>query len=189
MGFLSNIVNPAGAIKKWNQQGIAAINSNTEKGVGYLNPYMQSGEKANTAVENIYGLNGAEAQNQSAGLYQTSPGYEWQMKQGIGAIDNSAAAKGLRKSGATLKSLQTYGQGMADQDYQRWLEGITGLGKQGAASAFGAGNIQIGSNKSIGEIYSGIGTAQANQGIMQGNMIGKLFDKAISAASAAAGAA
>src|SRR5690348_10984822 len=47
--------------------------------------------------------------------FQGSPGFKFQMDQGINAIDNSAAAKGF--TGNTLKDLMTYGQGLANQDY------------------------------------------------------------------------
>jgi hypothetical protein len=50
--------------------------------------------------------------------FQQSPGYQWQMQQGIDAIQNSAAARGL--TGNTLKDLTTFGQGLANQDWWNW---------------------------------------------------------------------
>jgi hypothetical protein len=49
--------------------------------------------------------------------FMSSPGYEWMKKEGLGAIENSAAARGGRVGGNTLKALQGYGTGLAQQDF------------------------------------------------------------------------
>lgn len=45
------------------------------------------------------------------------PGYAFRMQQGTQARESSAAAKGLLRSGATLKGLDEFGQQMASQEY------------------------------------------------------------------------
>lgn len=50
---------------------------------------------------------------------QQTPGYEFTLQQGEQAINNSAAAKGGLLSGATLKDLLSYGQGLASTTYQQ----------------------------------------------------------------------
>lgn len=49
--------------------------------------------------------------------FQKSPGYAFQMQEGIDAIQNSAAAKGGVVSGNTLSALDKFGQGIANQDF------------------------------------------------------------------------
>lgn len=49
--------------------------------------------------------------------YTASPGYEWQLQQGLGAIQSSQAARGALYSGATMKALTKYAQGLAAQDF------------------------------------------------------------------------
>ena len=46
------------------------------------------------------------------------PGFEFAFKEGQRALEQSAAAKGMLRSGQTWKDLQKYGQGMADLSYQ-----------------------------------------------------------------------
>jgi hypothetical protein len=46
------------------------------------------------------------------------PGYQFRLKQGLDAIQNSAAGKGVLHSGNTLKGLSDYGQESASQEYQ-----------------------------------------------------------------------
>lgn len=180
MGFLSSLLNPAGSVAKYNAAAIGAINQNNDKAIGYLQPYMDQGGEGFKALSDLYGLNGAEAQQTASGMYQKSPGYDFRMAQGIKAIDNSASAKGMRNSGATLKALTQYGQGVADQDYQKWVEGLKGIGGAGLSSAGKAGDVLSGSNNAIGSLYSKIGEAKASQGIAQGNLLGNLFGKALS---------
>lgn len=47
------------------------------------------------------------------------PGYQFATKQGIGALMNSAAAKGLARTGGTAKGLIDYGQQAAAQQYDK----------------------------------------------------------------------
>lgn len=49
--------------------------------------------------------------------FQNSPGYQFALKEGQRAIQNSAAAKGTLLTGGTLKDLDEYTVGLASQDY------------------------------------------------------------------------
>lgn len=53
--------------------------------------------------------------------FQSSPGYQFQLQQGINAIQNAAGPKTGVLSGNTLQALQTYGTGLANQDWYNWL--------------------------------------------------------------------
>jgi|10_taG_2_1085330.scaffolds.fasta_scaffold24581_2 hypothetical protein len=46
------------------------------------------------------------------------PGFEFAFQEGQRALEQSAAAKGMLRSGQTWKDLQKYGRGMADLGYQ-----------------------------------------------------------------------
>lgn len=45
------------------------------------------------------------------------PSYAWRLDQGMKALQNSAAAKGMLRSGNTMKAITDYGQGAASQEY------------------------------------------------------------------------
>jgi hypothetical protein len=49
---------------------------------------------------------------------QNTPGYQFNLTQGLKATQNSAAARGLGTSGAALKGAATYATGLADSTYQ-----------------------------------------------------------------------
>lgn len=48
---------------------------------------------------------------------QNDPGYQFALQQGLGALQGSAAARGLTRTGGTLKALMDYGQNAAAQQY------------------------------------------------------------------------
>jgi len=49
---------------------------------------------------------------------QATPGYQFELQQGLQTLNNSAAAKGSLLSGAQLKGLTDYSQGVASTKYQ-----------------------------------------------------------------------
>lgn len=107
---------------------------------GYANafdPYISGGGRATNQLYALLGLSGQDAANTARETFQTSPGYDFQMDQGIGALDRSAAARGMLNSGRQSKDLMRFGQGLANQDYRNYLSDLTGLGNQGY-SATGA---------------------------------------------------
>ena len=46
------------------------------------------------------------------------PGYQFRLGQGTQTLENSAAARGVLRSGGTLKGLEEYGQNFASNEYQ-----------------------------------------------------------------------
>jgi hypothetical protein len=49
--------------------------------------------------------------------FQQDPGYAFRMKEGMKALERSAAARGGLLSGGMLRGAQEYGQGLASQEY------------------------------------------------------------------------
>lgn len=50
---------------------------------------------------------------------EKTPGYQWQLSQGLQSTQNAAAARGLGVSGAALKGAATFATGLADSNYQQ----------------------------------------------------------------------
>lgn len=84
-----------------------------------LAPFLGAGTNALTQLQQLPGAPAFAPPAFGAG-FQQSPGYNFQMQQGIGAIQNSAAAHGGVASGNTLKALNQFGQGVANQDYYNY---------------------------------------------------------------------
>lgn len=88
--------------------------------------------------------------------FQQTPGYQFQVDEGVRALDHSAAARGMTASGAQMKALTRFGQGTANQEYNNWLNRVGAVAGQ-APQAAGA---QSG-------IYGNLG---ANQAQNSGNL-------------------
>lgn len=133
-----------------------------------LSGYRDIGENSLGAVNFELGLGPRPADY--AG-FKASPGYEWQLDQGIKAIDRSAANRGNLFSGETGKAAIEYAEGTANQDYGNYfnrLMGVTNLGQNAAAmSGQAAQNYAAGGANA----FANIGNAQAAGAMGAGNAI------------------
>ena len=79
-------------------------------------PYARAGRESLGQYQSNIG-NQPTYQNTLANLVN-DPGFQFRLQQGQETLENSAAARGNLLSGATLKDLQGYAQGMASQEGQ-----------------------------------------------------------------------
>ncbi len=80
--------------------------------------------------------------NQIGGQYQSSPGYQWQLGQGMNAANNAAAAGGMAGSPQHQQQAAQMAEGLANQDYWNYMThglGLYGQGLQGATNLYGTG--------------------------------------------------
>ena len=120
--------------------------------------------------------------------FRASPGYAFRLKEGLRAIENSALASGMGRSGSTLRGLTRYGQELGSEEFMNEfnrylaegntevnrLQSLTGMGQTSSntiGSAAGRLGEQIGSNIIQGGVarasgYAGIANA-ANAGLSQ----------------------
>ncbi|HEY5289790.1 MAG TPA: hypothetical protein VIJ59_07125, partial [Caulobacteraceae bacterium] len=82
---------------------------------GLEQPFITSGDNAETALNGFLGLGGDPAATQKAfNNYLNSTGYQFNLNQGLDATQQAKASAGMLNSGATLKALDAYGTGLAD---------------------------------------------------------------------------
>lgn len=103
------------------------------------------------------------------GGFQKSPGYDFQMQQGLEGLQSTAAARGGLYSGAAMQAAQTYGQGLANQEYGNFQNRLASLGQSGQAAA----GMQADANTNYAQMgnnaLASIGNAQSAGAIAQGN--------------------
>lgn len=87
------------------------------------------------------------------GGFETSPGYQFRLDEGMKAIERSAAARGGLNSGATMKALNRYAQGTASSEYENYANRLAALA--------GVGQNANSSNAQAGQAFAS-GTAQTN---------------------------
>lgn len=121
---------------------------------------------------------------------QATPGYQFQLEQGLQSVNNSAAAKGSLLSGNNIKAINNFAQGQAATGYQAaWeraqqayqnaynrdttnknnrfgrLQSLTNSGQQAATSQ---GNASLAVGQGLAGVAQNQGISNANQAIYQG---------------------
>jgi hypothetical protein len=169
------------------QENAAQTASNTQLSMfnqakQLLSPYVAQGNAANTALTAQLPSLSAPVSMTEAQLQQT-PGYQFNLNQGLESVQNSNAARGLGISGAALKGAASYATGLADATYQNqfnnavtnknltynMLAGQQSLGENAAA---GVGNAGITVGNQIGQNTIGAGNAAAAADVASGNAVG-----------------
>ncbi len=163
MSDVMNVITGNGAASA---QRASAANANNDlassqsNALAQLAPYSSYGQQALIPLSQmLYGQNYNPSTQQFTGAvdpstqysaFTNSPGYQFQMNQGLSAIQRQAAATGTSLGGNTLREMQTYGQGLAGQSYQQYIQNLmsqAGMGQQAATNSAG--------------IYSNIGSQMA----------------------------
>jgi hypothetical protein len=150
-------------------------------------PFMQYGQNALTTLAPLIGT--APGTNPLTAPYtaafrptmeqlQQTPGYQFALDQGLRAVQNAAAARGLGSSGNALRGAAEYATGLASQTYQQqfqnyWannlnafnmLSGAGGMGLNALGTLAGASGQ---ASNAIGNSLTGAGNAIA-QGTIAG---------------------
>ena len=137
--------------EQYTADSLAGFDTALQEALGMANtagqayqPYADVGNQALSQLSNLYGLNGQEAAQGAMQDFQTTPGYDFRMSQGVNALDRSASARGGLYSGAAGKALTEYGQGVGSQEYGNYVGGLSGLMNTGFQGAQGLPNIALG---------------------------------------------
>ena len=101
--------------------------------------------------------------------FQATPGYEFMMDQGVGAVNALAGARGGLDSGRTRQELLTFGQGLANQEYGNYLNRLTGMAGTGFSAAGATANAATNAAAGVSNALGGIGNAQSAGAIGAGN--------------------
>jgi hypothetical protein len=155
-----------------------AISAGQSQANALMQPFTSAGTQTLGAQTDLLGLNGPDAATKAMGNYQTSPGYQWQLGQGLRAIDAGAASQGILRSGATIKGEETFGQGLANQDFSQYYNRLMDLTKLGATTATGQAQTDLsaaGAQANIdSQIAKGIGTTASGL-LSNPNFTGSIF--------------
>jgi hypothetical protein len=144
-GNLKRVVKLTDRTARESARGVADA---TNRSIGDLTPWMAAGKKALAAYSGELGLGPS---NFKSGFRKT-PGYEFQVAEGEKAAVNNMRALGMGGSGAALKALTKYRQGVADQTYGQYMDRLNGLSGQGQQAATDIGNFRTQGANNIANI-------------------------------------
>lgn len=159
-----------------------------------LQPYTNAGTTGiNRLIELLPGLTTPVSMTQED--LEATPGYKFTLAQGLKAVQNSAAARGLGSSGAAIKGGAEYATGLSDSTYntrfeqelanrQKILDALSASINPGvqAGSALAGDAITTGTN--VGSNQIGAGNAKAGAAIATGNAIGSIGNSLVAGLTA-----
>lgn len=109
--------------------------------------------------------------------FQNSPDYQFALDQGFKGLDRSAAAKGRLYSGGYGEDLTKFGQGLATQNYQNYMNNLGRLSNTGQSTASGLGLLGANFANNAAQNTIGAGQARASGYMDQGNAYGNAFNQ------------
>jgi hypothetical protein len=89
---------------------------------GYTSTNTQKGGLANYGMDQYQKDIGYTPMVTDLASLQATPGYQFQLEQGLQGVNNTAAARGGLLSGANMKAINDYAQGQASTGYQNAWE-------------------------------------------------------------------
>jgi hypothetical protein len=111
----------------------------------YFDPYIGAGQRALPGLEDQFGKlinNPGGRLNEIGQGYQQSPGFQFALKQALGGAGNAAAAGGMAGSPQHEQQNMGIATGLANQDYNNWMQnalGMYGTGLQGQQGLYNTG--------------------------------------------------
>lgn len=135
---------------------------------GNLQPFTDVGKSATYTLADLYGLpsptnpqGGQPFPEASLAAFKNSPDYKFALKEGVGALDASAASKGQLLSGNQLKAIQDYGSGLATQNFGNYVTRLSDLAHLGEAAGSQSGSFAINTGQNVGSNQIAAGEANA----------------------------
>lgn len=182
------------------QKALATQVAGTNAALGVQAPFVDVGTGAAHDLANLYGISyaaqpsgttgpsgivtpansnagnsspGGQAVQQAADTkFLNSPNYNFAFTQGLSALDRSAAAGGTLRSGGQVEAAQSFGQGLASQQFGNYVSQLQGLANLGSGAANSTSNAAISGSNSAANTQEGIGTAQASGTVGSANALG-----------------
>lgn len=130
----------------------------------YFDPFIQAGQRQLPGMEDAYNQMMGDPGgfiNKMGGSYQKSPGFDFALKQALQGAGHAAAAGGMAGSPQHEQWAEGIATGMANQDYNQWLDramGAYGRGLGGREKLYEGG---MGMSKDFGLSLGQLGMTEA----------------------------
>jgi hypothetical protein len=155
-------------------------------------PWREAGGAALSQLSGGLAPGGEYNRRFSMSDYQQDPGYQFRLSEGQRGIENAAAARGSRYSGATLKALARFNSDQASQEYgnaynrfqndmsSRFnrMASVAGLGQTANNQVAAAGQNYA---NQAGQAIQNAGAARASGYVGSSNAIGNAIGQGINA--------
>lgn len=121
-------------------------------------PWLKQGEKALYGYMGELGYGPSDFQSK----FTETPAYQFQVEQGERGVLNNLSALGMKDSGAALKSLERFRQGLAAQEYGNYLNRLAGVANVGQTQSSALAGIGSQYAQGMANTIAGEGAARAS---------------------------
>lgn len=164
------------ALTSGRDAGINALTSARDASAGELRPFIDTGQKATYTLANLYGLNsGGQVPPNALEMVRNSPDYQFAQTEGMRALQDANAGKGLLNSSEHLRSAQTFGQGLATNQFGNYVARLGALSGQGMSAAGTLTGANMTAGQGIAGLQSSTGNSLANYLQSLGLNVSQLF--------------
>lgn len=150
----------------WAQGGIAQWDENLKAQAKKEAQAQVAGAGGGTSPGGDFG---SLMKNFSMEDFEADPGYQFRMDEGMRGVEGGAAARGGLLSGAALKAIQKYGQGLASQEYGNAYNRYTSNQTNQYNKLMGLVGSGQGAAQQTSNAAGAFGQSQANNLIQGGN--------------------
>lgn len=122
-------------------QGRGGALGQLEGARGSYAPLSALGGKYGTATTlglDALGVNGQEGNTRATDAFHAGPGYNFQLDQGLDAINRRRAAGGMLNSGNADRDATNYAEGLANQEFNNWRTNLTNFTQPELSAISGA---------------------------------------------------
>ena len=147
----------------------------------YYAPLAAEANRGYSAYGDAAGINGAAGQANARQNFQTGPGYEFMVNQGVNAAARAANATGMGASGNTLDATTRLGAHLADQEWDDYMAHLQPYLNLAPTIAGKRADIQTGmsddltaNNAALASLYTGYGKDMGALRMGQGNTLASL---------------
>lgn len=155
---------------------IAQRNKQFEEVKSLLQPYVNAGNGALGAQQNLIGLGGADAQQQAIAQLQKSPYFTSMLKQGENSILANASATGGLRGGNTQAALAQFSPNLLAQTIQQQYQNLGGLTSIGQNAAAGVGNAGMANANGVSAALQQQGAAIAGGDLAAGRAQAQMWN-------------
>jgi hypothetical protein len=165
---IAALENAKGDITSAYGSGRQDLSTNYAKGLQEWDPVYNTANRGEAAYADMMGLNGPEGNARALAAFRNDPGYQFRLKQGLGAANAAAAKSGNLMSGGQMIDLNNYAQGVADQGWGNYAQRLSPFLGQATTAAGARSGIDTGLGNQLNANWMGQGTNLAGLDTAEG---------------------
>ncbi|MET0651205.1 MAG: hypothetical protein ABWY63_01720 [Hyphomicrobiaceae bacterium] len=132
-----------------------------EQARGAWQPFHDQSMAGYQMYQNALGLGGAEGTAAAQNAFQTGPGYQWNVDQGVEQTARAANKYGALYGGNTNDATTRLASNLANQEYDKWRQNLSGFMGAAQTSSGALADIYGQEGRGLAELSADLGRQQS----------------------------